>query len=787
MRNRSYWWFRKPHSGYRRQSTDRLAARTRNLRFEQCEDRRMLANGIATIEFTSVPTSVAPGELVDIGIQLKLSGNTQSGPWDLNGLGLYDEDPLGTWTTIEALSDSELGAISAQDTWYTYTFSDVPLSNYDDGGDGIELYAYVAIDDNTSNLVDATDSTSIHQVTVNYPALQKSLSSMNFGNSATSSTFQVRNSGSGTLSYSISDNASWLSVSPTTGSSTGEWDTINVYVNRSGLSPNTYTGTITIDPSAGSNQTISLSMIVVDTTPPTTPSLTSPSNGLETNDNTVSLDWSDSTDSGGSGLAGYDVQVDNSSAFSSPEYSSSPSGSSATTSSLADGLYYWRVRSRDNAGNSSAWTSARTFRVDTTAPSFPTLISPVNGASTTNQRPTFDWNDVADSGSGLNHYQLQVYDGDITWGDIDVNTTGSSYVPTQDIPFDRVYWRVRAIDDVGNTSAWSTESFLDVVPGSVTSLSWRNAAGDPISSIYAGQTVYLRADASGMNGQTVSVDVWEDDGVSDNKIVTKSITIGASGYGTVAWISTWQGDDQADPFNLYYLHEGTSGVYSGTVDTGHFLVKPPTQNIIAGAVWSGMNSIAVSIKRVDDASKPIETEKTTWIVTHGFNSDVNTWVNDLTDKIADLNQFWQVLVIDWSDGLSLLSWVKEVGSWAGTVLSELGVVGTDLNLIGHSWGSYVMDELAETIGGANTIVGLDPGAILVGQGYSTADVDFAAHSQWSLAFHSSDILGNEITPATADRAFAVQVDEGLLPPGYLAHTSIHELFGYMIFRNSLAV
>ena len=56
------------------------------------------------------------------------------------------------------------------------------------------------------------------------------------GQDAPSETFDVWNSGSGTLSYSISDDATWLSVSPASGTSTGGHDTITVTYATSGLS-----------------------------------------------------------------------------------------------------------------------------------------------------------------------------------------------------------------------------------------------------------------------------------------------------------------------------------------------------------------------------------------------------------------------------------------------------------------------------------------------------------------------------------------------------------------------
>lgn len=58
--------------------------------------------------------------------------------------------------------------------------------------------------------------------------------------------FRVKNSGVDTLNYSLSSNSSWLAVSPSSGSSMGEWDTITVSVNSTGLGVGTYQGIITV-------------------------------------------------------------------------------------------------------------------------------------------------------------------------------------------------------------------------------------------------------------------------------------------------------------------------------------------------------------------------------------------------------------------------------------------------------------------------------------------------------------------------------------------------------------
>jgi hypothetical protein len=84
------------------------------------------------------------------------------------------------------------------------------------------------------------------------PTLSVPPTSLNFGSSSTSKQFSIKNSGTGTLTWSISDNRTWISVSPTSGSTTTETDYITVTVNRSGLSSGSYSGTVSISSNGGS-------------------------------------------------------------------------------------------------------------------------------------------------------------------------------------------------------------------------------------------------------------------------------------------------------------------------------------------------------------------------------------------------------------------------------------------------------------------------------------------------------------------------------------------------------
>src|SRR6185295_15985755 len=121
--------------------------------------------------------------------------------------------------------------------------------------------------------------------------------------------------------------------------------------------------------------------------------------------------------------------------------------------------------------------------------------------------------------------------------------------------------------------------------------------------------------------------------------------------------------------------------------------------------------------------------------------------------------------------------IVPAAQWAASALTRYGFSGTNLNLVGHSFGSYVADEIAQRIpGGVNALVTLDPAADVPGGYDPTAndEVDFARDSFFSWSFHSSS-LGNEYTPATADESFIVNSGASASD----AHANVVFLFAYM--------
>ncbi len=97
--------------------------------------------------------------------------------------------------------------------------------------------------------------------TANKPTISFTPSSFTFtaiqgGSNPASQTLEIWNSGvSGTtLNWSVSDNATWLTLSPTSGNSTGEHDSVTLSVSISGMTAGSYSATITIsDPNASNS------------------------------------------------------------------------------------------------------------------------------------------------------------------------------------------------------------------------------------------------------------------------------------------------------------------------------------------------------------------------------------------------------------------------------------------------------------------------------------------------------------------------------------------------------
>jgi chitodextrinase len=264
-------------------------------------------------------------------------------------------------------------------------------------------------------------------------------------------------------------------------------------------SSNNPASTVTDDDSGLANGTISLAAdlvapLITDTTAPSVPS------GVIVSINSssqITISWNGSTDSGGSGLAGYHV-------YRNGTLAGTVTGTSYTDTGLSPSTQYcYTVVAYDNAGNissGSAQACATTAASDTTDPAVSSaVIVSINSSS----QITISWNGSTDSGgSGLAGYH--VYRNGTLAGTV----TGTSYTDTGLSPSTQYCYTIAAYDNNGNTAPVSAEACATTTAGADTvaptvpsavmvwdnsasqiTMSW-NASSDAGGSGLAGYKIY---------------------------------------------------------------------------------------------------------------------------------------------------------------------------------------------------------------------------------------------------------------------------------------------------------
>lgn len=297
-----------------------------------------------------------------------------------------------------------------------------------------------------------------------------------------------------------------------------------------------------------------------DTTAPTNPTVqaTAPPESIWSNDATVLVTFSGATDEpGGSGLAGYSVLFDQSTATmpdTTVEIAHTSDLHAATSDPLSDADgWYFHLSTCDVAGNCSSAIHAGPFRIDTAQPSAPgPVTSPSHdGGPTNDSMIEIEWTAATDPLSGVAGYRFDFTEvpADPACGSLSSTTTSTS--ATSAALADGIWYaHVCAVDNAGN--------FGEVTSGGPYEIDTTAAAVESVGSVPDTGDGVLAGGEELLGGTTQLLVRWSDAmadpaGDSDPEDVTNPANYRLVGAGPDGAIVTGvcaplAGDDVEWPF-----------------------------------------------------------------------------------------------------------------------------------------------------------------------------------------------------------------------------------------------
>ena len=358
-------------------------------------------------------------------------------------------------------------------------------------------------------------------------------------------TFDIWNGGTGTLTWSLGIVDPWINPQPTSGSSTGEHDTVTVRIDTTGLSAGSYSGSIGISANDGGGlRFFSVSFVITDNDPPNTPSqLTGPSSGFI--GDALIFTTSTTDPNGDNVMYGFDYNEDDAIDFWSSSYYPSGATYEIHITFYSPGVFPLRVLAKDVYGAMSGFSPAKIVTISGSSNDPPSTPSTPSGPDSGNTGVSYTYSTSTIDPDGDQVKYGWDWDGD---GTVDE-------------------W-----SNLKSSGATDTRSHIWVVPGTYTIKVIAEDEHGAKSSYSLGKTVMITANQP------------------PNK---PSLTGPSSGKtGTSYAYTAANTDDDAD--NLYYLFDWGDSTQSGWI--GPF---SSGQSASESHIWTSQGAFNVKVKTRD--------------------------------------------------------------------------------------------------------------------------------------------------------------------------------------------
>ncbi len=254
------------------------------------------------------------------------------------------------------INSASVSAIKSINPFYVITVN----SGVGNGNIRLDLLDNDSIHDAAGNLLGGSGSTNgnfvtgetfnVSKVSVNFPA----------PTIRGAGGFFITNNSTPTFLWSAVKNAQFYEITIALDDSFGQVVTSQIInslsYNTQPLSDGTYYWHVrAYNPASQPGKFSKTQSFTIDTTPPPAPALLAPADQATSNKKPTFL-WEKI-----SAAINYQIEIDNNSDFSSPEYTLFRRETTVRVSSLKTGIYYWRVSAKDGAGNWSAWSAPFTL------------------------------------------------------------------------------------------------------------------------------------------------------------------------------------------------------------------------------------------------------------------------------------------------------------------------------------------------------------------------------------------------------------------------------------------